>query len=42
MYIGAQNARELKAPNKGGLSPKILSKEGHSAFGSVRRKILKI
>jgi hypothetical protein len=42
MYIGSQNAGEVKALNKEGLGPRILSREGQSAFGSVRRKILKI
>jgi hypothetical protein len=42
MDIGSQNARGIKSPHKEGLSPRILSREGQSAFGSVRRKILKI
>jgi len=42
MYIGFKNAKESKSPQKEGFNPGILSKEGQSAFGSVRRKILKI
>jgi hypothetical protein len=42
MYIGVKNARKIKALNKEGLGPRILFREGQSAFGSVRRKIIKI
>jgi hypothetical protein len=42
MYIFFKNAEGKKSPQKEGLGPRILSREGQSAFGSVRRKILKI
>jgi len=31
-------SKEYKSPQKEGLGPGILSREGQSAFGSVRRK----
>jgi hypothetical protein len=42
MYIFFKNAGGIEKPSKEGLGPRILSREGQSAFGSVRRKILKI